>query len=600
MNKKTTPLAVAVGLAIIITISYSAGYLMKSKEDGLAQASASLIRNTNKSGFVSGELLIKFKAGVSEKESGDFLVKRGFGLKSEIKQLKLKVISVPEEAEEQLAAALSKNPIIDYAEVNSIASVISTTNDPYIVNGSEWHIAKIQANRAWEMTTGSTSTLIAVLDTGIAASHPDLVGKVINGYDYVNNDSNPIDDHGHGTQVAGTIAAWGNNGIGVAGVSYQSSIISIKVADSSGYSSYSNIAAGIIEAVNKGAKIINISIAGTESSTALQNAVDEAWGHNVVIIAGAGNAGTEVPMYPAALRNVFAVSATDSSDIKTSWSSYGSYVDISAPGSGIWTTKMDGTYGAVSGTSFSSPVVAGVAALLVSQNPQITNTEIVDRLAKTADDLGVVGYDIKYGYGRVNAYRALTGAGPSLPPSDTQAPITSVTFPTNASIIKGTINVTANATDNVGVTRVDLYKDGVMYASDVSAPYSYYLDTTSISNGNHTFQTKAYDASGNVGSSAMISVTVSNIQDTQAPIIKSLNAVLKGKSFVVNTEVTDNVGVSQIDIFLDEKLRTSCLGVNTCSVNISTNKLVAGPHFVKVLAYDIVKNVGTATTTVNK
>src|SRR5205085_760750 len=160
-------------------------------------------------------------------------------------------------------------------------------------------------------------------------------------------------------------------------------------------------------AADHGARIINLSLGGPSTSSSLQSAINYAWSKNIVIVAAAGNAGNSTPEYPAACSNVVAVSATDSNDALASFSSYGSDVALSAPGVNITTTTMDGGYGTVSGTSFSSPIVSGLVALMATINPQLSNAQLVDLLKKNTDDLGAAGYDTYFGYGRVNAYKAV-------------------------------------------------------------------------------------------------------------------------------------------------------------------------------------------------
>src|SRR5207248_2646734 len=215
---------------------------------------------------------------------------------------------------------------------------------------------------------------------------------------------------------------------------------------------------------------INISSYGNSSSSTLQSAADYVWNNNGIVFACAGNTGTSAPQYPAACRNVIAVSAVDYGDAVVTWSSYGSDISLSAPGVGIWTTNRDGTYGAWSGTSFASPITAAAAALLLAYDPQMTNTRLVQLLEGNSDDLGTAGYDVYYGYGRVNAYRALLATG--IPVVDTTAPVTSVTSPIADGTLSGTVIVQVSATDNIGVTKVELYIDNVLSNTSSQAPAS--------------------------------------------------------------------------------------------------------------------------------
>ncbi|MBA3650143.1 MAG: S8 family serine peptidase [Chthoniobacterales bacterium] len=341
-----------------------------------------------------------------------------------IAPLNVRVLQVPAAARDHVLDALQHNPNIEFAETNAVAAAGALTNDPYVTNGSEWHLNKIQAPDAWGMTSGDASTIIAICDTGVAPT-AGSDEQAVTGYNVYANDTDTSDDYGHGTDVAGTAAAQGNNGLGVAGIAWSASILPIKISDPTGYATYSDMAAALTYAVDHGARVINRSFYGSSSSTTLQSAADYVWSHNGMIFACAGNTGTSAPQYPAACQNVTAVSATDSYDLVTTFSNYGSNISLSAPGSGVWTTNRDGTYSSWSGTSFSSPIAAGAAALIVARNPQLTNATVID-LLKNSDDLGSAGYDIYYGCGRVNPYRALLAAG-APPPIDTITPVTSIT-----------------------------------------------------------------------------------------------------------------------------------------------------------------------------
>jgi subtilisin family serine protease len=200
-----------------------------------------------------------------------------------------------------------------------------------------------------------------------------------------------------------------------------------------------------------------------------------------------------------------AVSATDSNDGRASFSSYGSYVSVSAPGQSIWTTIRGGSYGYVSGTSFSCPITAGVAALAASANPQLSNTQIVNLLKTTADDLGTGGYDVYFGYGRVNASRAVNAAGGSVV-YDTTIPTVQIASPLNGSSINKNVKVSVAAQDNVGVARVELFINGVFFSSSTTVPVTFTWNALKAGSGQHTLQAFAYDAAGNKGASSIVTV----------------------------------------------------------------------------------------------
>ena len=510
---------------------------------------------------VADQILVHAKNHLSEQAVQSLFAVHGAKEVDSIPQIDVRVLKVPAAKRDRVLEALQHNPNIDFAELNPTATTSALTNDPYVTGGEEWHIAKIQAPQAWDLASGSATT-VAIVDTGVAPNHPDLVGKLLPGYNFYANNTDTADDYGHGTAVAGTAAAQGNNGQGVAGVAWAASILPVKISDPTGYATYSNMAKALTYAVDHGARVINISFYGSTSSSTLQSAADYVWNHKGVIFACAGNTGSNSPQYPAACNSVVAVSNTTSSDTISSSSTYGSFLTLSAPGTGILTTNRDGGYGSWSGTSFASPVAAGVAALVVSSNPQISNAALVDLLKKNSDDLGASGFDTYYGYGRVNAYRALLAAGAA--PTDTTAPTVAVTSPGDGATVSGTVNVQISASDSVGVAKVEFYLDGALAATSTQASGTYTWDTLGSANGAHTLRALAYDAAGNVGTSSNVGVNVQNslvvTADTVAPTA-SITSPTAGanvaRNLKVYTATSDNVGVVRVELYLDGALAAS-------------------------------------------
>lgn len=453
--------------------------------------------------FVPGRVLIKPADAADENAVQGSLSAAGAREIGRVPQIGVRILQVPEKAEARVIAALSKNPNFEFAEPDYIANIILTPNDPYY-SAYQWHLPRVSAPTAWDTTTGSAAVTVAVVDSGVQATHPDLAGRVLAGYDYVNSDSDPADDNGHGTAVAGVAAAQGNDGIGVAGAAWNVSILPVKVMNSSGSGSYSAIASGITYAADRGARVINLSLGGTSSSSTLQNAVSYAWNKNCVIIAAAGNNGNSTTVYPAAYPNVIAVSATTSSDALASFSSFGSFVDLSAPGQDITTSWLGSSYVTISGTSFSSPLTAGVAALALSVNPTLSNAQVNSLLTSNADDLGAAGYDVYFGAGRLNAARVVA----AVPPRDTTAPVTAVTNPRDGASIAGlrSVSVSVASSDNVGVTRAELYINGRLTASSTSGNFTFNWSTRNLAAGTYQLQSRAFDAAGNSTSSAIVRV----------------------------------------------------------------------------------------------
>jgi len=307
--------------------------------------------------------------------------------------------------EEVQAAGLSR-----YIEPNMKFNTNYVPNDPYW--SYQWGPAKIEADYAWDTTVGDPSVLVAVIDTGIDWDHPDLADNYVDlGYDWVHMDPDPMDDNGHGTHCAGIIAAAINNSIGIAGLA-QISIMAEKGLDAYGSGWEDDLASAIIHAVDQGADILSNSWGGYGASELIHEAVIYAYDHDVLVIAAAGNDATSTKFYPAAYDGVLAVTATDRYDDPAWFTNFGDWVELAAPGVDIYSTVWNDSYTYKSGTSMATPHVAGVAALILSQFPNMTRDQVRLQLRFTADDLGDPGFDYYCGYGRINARRAVEQAPP--------------------------------------------------------------------------------------------------------------------------------------------------------------------------------------------
>jgi len=297
-----------------------------------------------------------------------------------------------------------------YIEPNMRVQTCLVPNDPYWPQ--QWGPRIIEADYAWNTTIGDPSVLVAVVDTGIYYTHSDLAANYVAlGYDWVNMDADPMDDHGHGTHCAGIIAAVLNNGIGIAGLA-QVRVMAEKVLDSGGGGEWEWVANGIIHATDCGANIISMSLGGYGYSELVHEAVKYAYDSGVLVIAAAGNENTNMKLYPAGYDEVIAVAATDQYDNKAWFSNWGDWIELAAPGVDIYSTVPWG-YESWSGTSMACPHVAGVAALVWSRHPNKTNDWVRLWLRYTADDLGEPGFDVYYGYGRVNARKAVEQTPPA-------------------------------------------------------------------------------------------------------------------------------------------------------------------------------------------
>jgi len=309
-----------------------------------------------------------------------------------------------------------------YVEPNMKVHTQLVPNDTYW--GQQWGPEKIEADWAWNTTVGSHDILVAVVDTGIDYTHPDLAANCVSlGYDWVNMDTDPMDDFGHGTHCAGIIAAVLNNGLGIAGLA-QAHVMAEKVLDSYGYGYWDWVANGIIHATDQGADVISMSLGGYGDSELVHDAVKYAYDAGVLIVAAAGNDGSSTKSYPAAYDEVIAVAATDPYDNTAWFSNSGEWIELAAPGVDVYSTMPTYhvtlndygyamNYDYLSGTSMACPHVSGLAALLLSQYPSKSRDWARLWLRNTSDDLGDSGFDVNYGWGRINAKRAIEQVPPS-------------------------------------------------------------------------------------------------------------------------------------------------------------------------------------------
>lgn len=314
--------------------------------------------------------------------------------------------------------AAAANPAVHFVERDDAAvQGVYVPNDPDFVDKSKSYAQElINLPSAWDLSTGNSQVIIAILDTGLSLSHSEFSNRFVAGYDLINRDSDPSDDHGHGTHVAGIIAAQIDNNMGTAGVCPHCRIMPLKVLDKQNLGSWSTIAEGIIYAVDNGAQIINVSLGGVKPSPTVEEAIQYAAGKGVLIVAAAGNSHSTEPFYPAAYDHVLAVSATDKQDALWPLSNSGSYIDVAAPGHMIYSTtplelSNEIGYAYMTGTSMAAPHVAGLAGLLLSQDTSRTATDLEDIITSSAEDLGDAGWDSLYGYGRIDAYAALSHNG---------------------------------------------------------------------------------------------------------------------------------------------------------------------------------------------
>ena len=427
--------SIVVGLGVLLL---AAAPLVSSPAPAAAQGRPDAPGAQGRPEISDEEILVAFRPGTPAAEQAAAHARAGGQVVREVVGLGVKVVRVPRGRVQERLPAYRNSPNVEYAEPNAIAYVAA----PDLLYGQQWNLNNpnstaqldpdIDAPQAWGKTRGSKSVKVAILDTGVRADHPDLQTKVVSQRDWAYCEGcEPTDEHGHGTHVAGIVGAVTDNGTGIAGVCPDCSLVNGKVCFNDGGCPHDRMANGILWAVgcdrvrpndpncygehgpvaNGGtgiAQAINLSIAGTSGTTTLQNAVNKAWDKGAVLACAAGNDNTTRNYFPAAYSRCIAVAATDSQDKRASFSNYSrSWVDVAAPGVGIWSSVTSGEYAAWSGTSMATPHVAGLAGLLASQGKG--RDAIRGAIESTADPISGTG--TSWAKGRINACKAVGGTG---------------------------------------------------------------------------------------------------------------------------------------------------------------------------------------------
>jgi subtilisin family serine protease len=387
--------------AVLLLLLFIATALAWTRTATMAQKIPNRI---TQAAFVPGRILVQFHSQTPAYKARSIVLSHGAHISQEIPKIGVQVVELPDGANEADAVkAFAALPEVEFAELDWLFRPDDVTpNDPNY--SSEWYLKTISAPAAWSLSTGSSDVIIAIIDTGVDSTHPDLSGKIAPGWNFFDNNSDTRDVVGHGTAVAGAAAASSNNGVGVASVAWGCLIIPVRVSNTQGNASASAIANGLRWAADNGARVANISynVTGNATVTSAAKYFQQAGG---VVTVSAGNDAAFNPSPDN--KYVLTVSATDNLDNLAYYSNTGNNIDLSAPGSVIYTTLAGGGYGYASGTSFSAPIVAGAAGLVMSANSSLIPTKVQDILKQSADEKGAPGWDPSYGSGRLNAANAV-------------------------------------------------------------------------------------------------------------------------------------------------------------------------------------------------
>ncbi len=479
---------------------------------------------------------------------------------------------------------VTKKDIIEYAEVDMLVPPVYTPNDPNL--SSAWHITKVSAPTAWDLSEGE-GVVIAIADTGVDCNHPDLAQSCVSGWNTASNNADTTDINGHGTMVAGTAAEIGDNAVGSAGIAYKAKIMPLRVTDSAdGYAYFSAIANAFTWAADRGAKVAQASYSACGSASVLSaGAYLRAKGGVATI--SAGNSGADGGFAPA--NDLVCVSATETNDVRTSWSSFGQYVDVAAPGAGIYTTARGGGYANVSGTSFSGPLTTGVYALIFAANPALTPNQADNILFSTADDLGEPGWDMYYGHGRVNAAKAVAAAYATIGTRDTVAPSVPANLRTT-SVTFNSVSFAWNAAtdDNAGVAQYDVYEGSTKIASVSGTSFTHSGRSPLTA---YTYTVRAVDGAGNVSAaSTPLSVTTPDtafgISSYSVPQKTNTSATIAAV-LTKPGSVTVKYGVTSSNL----NLAVSSTASSTVSHTVALSGLSAGTTYY----YQVIATDGSAT-----
>lgn len=443
--------------------------------------------------FVEDELIVQHFPGADQESMQAAFAEADATVISELPELDVTTLRIRAGTQETVAGQLAATDLFESFHKNYVVSVGAVPNDPSY--SSQPHLAQIRAPQAWDVSVGAREVILAIVDSGVEANHPDLRGRISGGWNVRTNTADYRDGKGHGTLVAGVAAAATNNAVGVSGVTWDCPILAVRVSDDSGQATARDVTAGILWSVNNGARVINVSFAPLWSNSLVKSATELAFNRGGIVVISAGNGGSvqTAEGYEQALF----VGAVDSSNRIAEFSDRGPFVDLVAPGKGIYSTAIGSTYRTADGTSFAAPIVSGVAALAWSKNPALRPSTIQTLLTSTATDLGTAGYDSTFAGGLVNAATAVEAASAIVESPDGTPPSVQISSPRNGSTLQGKARIQVTASDAGGVADVVLLVDGVPWATDNRSPYQFLLDTNTFSSGNHTLLVRATDVAGN-------------------------------------------------------------------------------------------------------
>ncbi len=546
---------------------------------------------------VPDELVVFITPGTDQEDLEALFSDQGATVRDRLTQLSVNLLGVDPTRRDEVRASLESSPFVEDVADNRIIDPEIVPND--VDYPLQWHLAAIEAPAAWATTTGSEQIRVAVLDTGVDVEHTDLAPNLLSGGNTFDGISGWQDVHGHGTAVAGVIAAAANNEEGVASVAWNSPIVPIRVTDGDNQTTSWALAAGIALAVDQGAKVINVSYSPSHHDDILLRQAELAHLAGSLVVFSAGNSGEQV--VGGGSESALWVGAVDQDGSLASFSTFGDFVDLVAPGVSIYTTQLGNTYGTWSGASFAAPIVSGVAALVWSVNPDLRPTTVQGILLATATDLGPSGDDARFGAGQVNARAAVELAQAIVEQPDETPPAVSISRPADAAVVSGPTIVEVHVTDDNDVADVTLSLDGVPLAADAIAPYAFIIDTAKYAAGHHAISAVAADVFGN-SSEHQITLAFADPQDKTPPAI-SIDSPREGSTvrgvITILADAADNRLLARAEVRVDGQV-IDVITLGRVEARIAYNwdtsapDVDAGPHTITIRVIDTSENAASA------
>lgn len=549
-------------------------------------------------GVVPDQLVIQTVPGTSPAEVTALARQVGATVADRLDSLSAVLLQVDPVRRDSAAQQLGSSPLVEDVLANNTygASPVASSE----AAARQWHLDEIRAPATWMRGTGRGVT-VAVLDTGVDAGHPDLAGRVRGGANTADGVSGWGDGFGHGTAVAGAIAARANAVRQTSSVAPDASILSVRVTDAQNRATSWSLAAGIAYAVDAGARVINISLApdGAESDTLLTRQCEWARVRGVLAVMSMGNTGARSGAEPT--ESLLLVGATTQARTRAGFSTFGDAVALAAPGERILTTARGGGYAAYDGTSLAAPIVSGVAALALSARADLRPSTLRGILLSTALDLGPAGPDVEFGAGLVDAAAAVELAAATAAYADTTPPALTVRGLSDGQTLSTAATVEAIVSDAADIADVTLAVDGQLIAVDSLAPFAIRLDPSAFRAGDHQVTVTATDVFGNA-STRTLRITFRPDVDTTPPRL-TFSAPAAGSTVrgvvTLRVDCTDNRGLASAEFSAaGQSLGTVPLaGTDAPAVvnwDVAASRVPTGETTLTVRVYDAAGNSETA------